>query len=203
MARRVWSHGIRPDARTGRRPRRYPVQMVTRRGLEWLAAAADLPDRCREVWGDDPRRPYAIPTGRTFDVVALEQRVGVETFDQLERHNMPVGPVMADWSAQQIGFFLPVGSRERFGRMLVDEAKETTPEYRYLADGSLVVVPGPMPLSGDRYTWLRAPARQTEGTVSRVAALAAMLVAASELVRSADRYGETYARSAEGHGHER
>ncbi|RBM16908.1 hypothetical protein DEH69_16055 [Streptomyces sp. PT12] len=169
------------------------MQMMTRRGLGWLSEAADLPEHCREVWADDPRRPYALPTGRVFDMVVLEQRVGVETFDQLERHHMPIGPVMADWATRQIGFFLVPGSRERFKRTLSTETAEP-PAYRYLGTDCVAVVPGPMPLSGDRYTWLRAPMVRLDNAPTRAVALAAMLVAAHELVRRADRYGEALSR---------
>ena len=168
---------------------------MTRRGLGWLSEAADMPDRCREVWADDPRRPYALPAGRNFDVVVLEQRVGTETFDQLGRHGLPVGPVMADRATRQVGFFVPTGSRELFERTLTAESLDP-PGYRYLTAGTIVVTPGPMPLSGDRYTWLRAPATPLEATPAQTAALAAMCVAAHELVQRADRYGEQRTRPA-------
>lgn len=171
-----------------------PMQMMTRRGLEWLSAAADEPERCRAVWADDPRRPYTLPVGRFFDVVAVDQRHGVETCDQLERHGMPVGPVMADWAARQVGFFLPPGSRNCFGQMVAEESTDP-PAYRYLGCGSVVVVPGPMPLTGDRYVWLRAPVWRPLGGPTQVAALAAMFVAASGLVARAERYGEEHGRA--------
>jgi hypothetical protein len=170
---------------------------MTRRGIAWLSEAADLPELCRELWADDPRRPYGLPAGRRFDVVVVELRLGVETFAQLERHRLPVGPVMADWAMQAVGFFLPPGSRERFGRMLSGEP-DGAPTYRYL-DGEkwLVVVPGPMPLSGDRYTWLRAPSADMEGSPARTAALASMLVAAHCVVMRAEQYGREYGPSAD------
>lgn len=177
---------------------------MTRRGLAWLSQAADEPGRCREVWADDPRRPFALPAGRRFDVVALEQRVGVEVCDQLERHGMPLGPVMADWAGREVGFFLPPGSRARFARMLSAETADP-PQYRYLGAGVIVVVPGPMPLSGDRYTWLHAPIGEPVATPARTAALAAMFVAAYGLVKRAERYGEELAAhraSATGQGQE-
>ena len=175
------------------------MQMMTRRGLEWLSVAADEPERCRAEWADDPRRPYAVSVGRLFDVVAVDQRLGIETCDQLERHGMPVGPVMADWAARQVGFFLPPGSRSCFERMVAQESADP-PAYRYLGFGSILVVPGPMPLTGDRYVWLRAPARRPIGGPTQVAALAAMFVAASELVARAERYGEEHAGASRGPG---
>lgn len=162
---------------------------MTKRGMAWLSAAADDPAECREAWALDPRRPYPLSTGRYFDVVVIDQRVGMETFDQLDRHGMPLGPVMADWASRVTGFLLPSGSRARFDRMVMSEADEPL-EYRYLGLGSVVVTPGPMPLSGDRHAWLRAPMRRPEATTARTAALAAMFVAASALVARADRYGQ-------------
>ena len=175
------------------------MQMMTRRGMQWLSAAADEPERCQAVWAGDPRRPYALPVGRYFDLVVVDERIGIETFDQLERRGMPLGPVMVDWSAKHVGFFVPCNYGQRFAQMVRAETPNP-PAYRYLGKGSLVVVPGPLPLEGDRYTWLRAPLRRPEVTVTRVAALAAMLVAASELVARADRYGQRHPLATEPHG---
>jgi hypothetical protein len=122
-------------------------------------------------------------------VVVIGQRVGMVTFEQLVRHGMPLGPVMLDHSAKLTGFFLPSQQRERFARMIVNEDGGPL-TYRYLDNNSVVVVPGPMPLSGDRYAWLRAPIRRPEATPARVAALAAMFVATSALVDRAERYEE-------------
>ncbi len=172
-------------------PKWVDVEMMTKRGMSWLAATADDPVDCRLVWTADPRHPYALPAGRYFDVVVIEERVGMETYEQLDRCAMPLGPVMVDWASRQTGFFLPSRSRERFERMVKHETTET-PEYRYLSKGSTVVVPGPMPLSGDRYAWLRAPMHRPEATIARTAALAAMFVATAALVSRADRYRQEY-----------
>ncbi|UNS98975.1 bifunctional DNA primase/polymerase [Streptomyces tubbatahanensis] len=97
------------------------MQMMTKRGIQWLSASADDPQECRERWAADPRAPYALAAGRYFDVVVIGQRIGMETFEQLARHGMPMGPVMLDRSAKLTGFFLPSGQRERFARMLINE----------------------------------------------------------------------------------
>ncbi|MEU1710637.1 hypothetical protein ABZ478_35855 [Streptomyces sp. NPDC005706] len=76
------------------------MQRMTRRGIEWLSAAAHNPAECRQVWADDPRRPSLLPTGRFFDVLSVEQRLGMEMFDRLQRSGMPVGPAIADRKAQ-------------------------------------------------------------------------------------------------------
>ncbi|WP_369389749.1 bifunctional DNA primase/polymerase [Streptomyces sp. CG1] len=164
---------------------------MTRRGVQWLSAVAEDPELCRARWADDPRQPCTLPTGRLFDVVVTNQRIGMETFDQLERRNMPIGPAVIDYVAKQTGFFLPTRSRDRFTRTLARET-DTPPEYRYLEQGSYLVVPGPIPLSGDRYQWLDAPLRRPEASPLRTIALAVMFVAAADIIARADRYGERY-----------
>ncbi|SFD78196.1 bifunctional DNA primase/polymerase [Streptomyces aidingensis] len=167
------------------------MQLVTRSGMQWLSEAASSPEECRSVWLDNPRRPYTLPTGGHFDVVVVNQRLGIETYDQLRRNFLPMGPAMVDWAAKQVGFFLPPGSEVRFEDMLSDAAAEAI-GYRYLSEGSHVVVPGPFPLNGDRYTWLFAPSRRPETSPARTAALAAMLVATAELIARVDRHSEQY-----------
>lgn len=167
------------------------MQRMTRRGIEWLSAAADDPAKCREVWADDPRTPCMLATGRVFDVVTVDQRLGLETFDQLTRRGLPFGPTMVDHQSRRVGFFLVSGSRESFERHLCRETK-TPPQHRYLSGDSVVVVPGPMPLSGDRYQWLRAPSRRPLSNPLRPVALATMLVASAELLERADRYGREH-----------
>jgi len=167
------------------------VQRMTRRGVEWLSAAADDPAMCRTEWAADPRLPYAMPAGRYFDVVLINQRLGMETFDQLLRRGMPMGPVMVDHRSQKMGFFLNSGWRDRFARFLARET-DSPPPYKYLDEGSFVVVPGPMPLSGDRYQWFRAPVRRPEANPLRPAALAVMFLAAADLIARVDHYGEQY-----------
>lgn len=171
------------------------MQRMTTRGMEWLSAAADDPAACRAVWADDPRAPYVLPAGRYFDVVTVEQRLGMETFDQLLRQGLPFGPVALDHKAQRVGFFLGSRSQESFAHHLAQE-EGTPPMFRYLSRGSVVVVPGPMPLSGDRYQWLRAPARRPIANPLRPVALATLLVASTELLTRVDRYSERYPSAA-------
>ncbi|WFB07391.1 bifunctional DNA primase/polymerase [Streptomyces sp. LX-29] len=151
---------------------------------------------CRATWAANPRTPYSLHTGRLFDVVEMDQRIGLETFDQLDRYAMPMGPVIVDWAEKKAEFFLPARSRERFETAMKNETAEP-PEYRYLDEGSVIVVPGPMPLSGDRYTWLCTPRGVPEYRPARIHALVAMFVAAAALVARADRYGEEQKRLAE------
>ncbi|CAL9310949.1 hypothetical protein SUDANB148_04724 [Streptomyces sp. SudanB148_2056] len=167
------------------------MQRMTRRGVEWLSAAADNPEECRQVWADDPRMPCLLPTGRFFDVVSVDQRLGMEMFDRLQRTGMPHGPSVIDRKAQRVGFFLSSESRETFTFYLGRETS-SPPPFRYLGQGSAVVVPGPIPLSEDRYQWLRAPTRRPEANPLRPVALATALVASAELLARIDRFDERY-----------
>ncbi|MFJ5262402.1 bifunctional DNA primase/polymerase [Streptomyces sp. NPDC088387] len=162
---------------------------MTWRDVEWLSAAADDPAVCRETWANDPRAPYVVPTGRFFDVVTVEQRVGMEALDQLTRRRVPLGPAVLDHRARRVGFFLAPRGRADFARHLALE-DGTAPAYRYLSHGSVVVVPGPAPRSGDRQEWLTAPSRRPPADPLAPVALAAVLVAAAELLTHVDRYGE-------------
>ncbi|MGY5045815.1 hypothetical protein ACWDE0_09175 [Streptomyces sp. 900105755] len=90
-----------------------------------------------------------------------------------------------------MGFFLGSRSEETFLHYLAQE-EGTAPAYHYLSRGSAVVVPGPIPLRGDRYEWLRAPTRRPMANPLRPVALATMLVASAELLARVDRYGERY-----------
>lgn len=164
---------------------------MTRRGMEWLSAAADNPVECRQVWADDPRMPALLPTGRFFDVLSVDQRLGMEMYDRLLRSGMPFGPTAIDRKAQRVGFFLSSQSRESFTHYLERETS-TPPTYRYLDEGSAVVVPGPIPLFDDRYQWLRPPTRRPEANPLRPVALATALVASAELLARIDRFDEQY-----------
>ncbi|MFD5076502.1 bifunctional DNA primase/polymerase [Streptomyces sp. NPDC058371] len=134
---------------------------MTSRGVEWLSAAADDPEKCRAVWTEDPCRPCMLPTGRLFDVVVVNERLGLETFDQLLRRVAPFGPALVDHKARCVGFFLSSDSQKSFTHYLGRET-QTPPCYRYLNTKSVVVVPGPMPMAGYRYQWLRAPTRRPQ-----------------------------------------
>lgn len=162
---------------------------MTRRSIEWLSRAADDPALCHMTWMDDPRSPYLLAAGRLFDVVATDHRTGMETVDQLRLHGMPVGPVMADRAAGRIGFFLPARSQERFEKSLARET-DSPSAYRFLGEGSYVVAPGPMALTGDRFEWLNAPVRPQHGSPLQVVSLAVMFAAAGLLISLADRYGQ-------------
>lgn len=67
---------------------RYHRPTWARTAPGWVAAAADDPDRLRDLWRVDPGRPVRLPTGRTFDAVTVDLRTGMEAVDLL-RHAEP------------------------------------------------------------------------------------------------------------------
>ena len=162
---------------------------MTRRSVDWLSLASEDPVQFRMIWHDEPRAPQLVATGALFDVLATDEKTGTETFDQLRRRGMPVGAVMVDRAAGRMGFFLPAQSEERFGRAMARET-DSPPEYRILSQGSYIVVPGPMPLTGDRFEWLNAPVHPQHGSPLQTVALAVMLAASSQLIARAEQYGQ-------------
>ncbi|MFD3558101.1 bifunctional DNA primase/polymerase [Streptomyces sp. NPDC058686] len=189
--------GQAADAQRGRRAASLPelsltgvsdVKRMTWKDVAWLSEAADDPSECRTRWALSPRAPYMLPTGRFFDVVSVDQRVGIETFDQLMRRRLLCGPIILDHGARRMGFCMASQSWQGFAGQLA-QGEGTAPAYRYLSHGSVVVVPGPQPVPGDRYEWFRAPTGRPSDNPLAPVALARMLVASAELLTCADRYG--------------
>ncbi|MFE5023400.1 bifunctional DNA primase/polymerase [Streptomyces sp. NPDC056656] len=185
------------DAQRGRRAASLPepsltgvidVKRMTWRDVAWLSEAADDPSACRTTWALNPRAPYMLPTGSFFDVVSVDQRVGLEAFDQLLRRGLLFGPIMLDHGARRMGFFMASQSWQGFADQLA-RGEGSAPTYRYLSHGSVVVVPGPQSVPGDRYEWFRGPTDRPSANPLGPAALATTLVASAELLTCADRYG--------------
>ncbi|WP_432069547.1 hypothetical protein [Streptomyces sp. AA1529] len=65
------------------------MQMMTKRGIQWLTAAADDPAGCSAAWAIDPRQPYLMSTGRHFAVVAINQRIGLTLRPTRSPQNAP------------------------------------------------------------------------------------------------------------------
>jgi hypothetical protein len=55
---------------------------------------------------------------------------------------------------------------------------------------AVIVVPGPLTMTGDRYEWLCPPADALDPSPVRTVALAVMLAASAELISRAARFGE-------------
>lgn len=168
--------------------------MVTRRSIDWLSQASDDPKEFRMIWRDDPRQPQLVAAGALFDVVATDQQIGIETLDQLRRREMPVGAVVIDRAASLTGFLLPTGTRGLFEGTVARET-QTPPPYRFLGAGSWVVLPGPVPLPGDRFEWLNPLARPQYASPLQAVALGVMLAAAAGLIVRAEQYGQETAHA--------
>ncbi|WUH95733.1 bifunctional DNA primase/polymerase [Streptomyces sp. NBC_00433] len=166
--------------------------MVTRRSIEWLSEASGDPQQFRMIWSDDPRQPQVVAAGALFDVVVTAQHLGIETLDQLRRRGMPAGAALIDRAAGRTGFLVPPGTRGLFERTVARETV-TPPAYRYLGDGSYVVLPGPVPLPGDRFEWLSPMLRPQHCSPLQTVALGVMLAASARLIARAERYGEEMA----------
>ena len=160
------------------------------RAIGWLIETAENPEACQRAWERQPRSPYLIPTGDTFDVVSVDLRLALETADLLRRRRMPLGPAALDYTGRRAGFLVPAGSRSGFERLVHMDILRV-PKYRYLDEGSYAVLPGPEALSTDRHQWLTTPPRMPNPARRHAMALALMLVAAAELLERADRFGAT------------
>ncbi|MFG1812095.1 bifunctional DNA primase/polymerase [Streptomyces sp. NPDC049040] len=166
--------------------------MVTRRSIGWLSQAADDPQQFRMMWSDDPRQPQLVSAGALFDVVVTDQQVGIEALDQLRRRGMPAGAVTIDRAARCTGFLVPPGTRGLFERTVAQETA-LPPTYRYLSNGSYVVLPGPVPLPGDRFEWLNPLMRPQHRSPLQTVALGVMLAASARLIERAEQYGQELA----------
>ncbi|WNI19789.1 bifunctional DNA primase/polymerase [Actinacidiphila sp. ITFR-21] len=168
---------------------RADMQRVLRSGVQWLTHAAEDEEACRDTWKYDPRSPYPLPIGPCFELLAVDQELALETFDQLRRRELPAGPVLADWAARKVGFMLAPGSRDLFLRALARQT-DTPPAYRYLETDAVVVVPGPLTMTGDRYEWLLPPVGEIGSSPLVASALAVMLAASAALIERAAHFGE-------------
>jgi hypothetical protein len=166
-----------------------------RRGMEWLIAAADSPQDCRKAWTADPRTPYPVPTGDTFDVISVDLRLGLEAADLLRRRRMPLPPIALDYFTRRAEFIVPTDSLRVFDRQVHMETLHA-PSYRYVGERSYVLLPGPEALASDRHQWLISPPRRPVTGAKHATALALMLVAAAELLERADRFGQMFSPTA-------
>ncbi len=156
-------------------------EIKTRRGMEWLIATADSPQDCRRAWTADPRTPYPIPTGDTFDVISVDLRLGLEAADLLRRPRMPLPPVALDYFTRRSEFIVPTDSLRVFDRQVHMETLHA-PSYRYVGERSYVLLPGPEALASDRHQWLIGPPRRPVSGARHATALALTPVAAAELL---------------------
>ncbi|MGY0491428.1 hypothetical protein [Streptomyces sp. WG-D5] len=141
--------------------------------VEWLVSVAPDPDACRWEWERNPHGVALLPAGKRWDVLILPGELGYPTLDVLRRVIDRPGPVLADFGAARMGFFVPAGTATRWLGTGVRSA----------GLGTWIVVPYPGRLSGG-VRWLVAP--DGSGTLTDPALLElAMHEAAAQLARDA------------------
>lgn len=119
---------------------------LEKQAVEWLAAAATDPRRCKREW-DEGTGTALLPAGRFWDVLSVPDRLGLCALDLLRRDMLQTpAPTLVDCTAGRVGFFLPP-----------DPASEWTGSgVRRVGRGSWVVVPPPYRATG-RLGWLVPP----------------------------------------------
>lgn len=139
--------------------------------VEWLVSVAPDPDACRWEWERNPHGVALLPAGERWDVLILPGELGYPTLDVLRRVIDRPGPVLADFGAARMGFFVPAGTAARWLGTGV----------RAVGRGSWIVAPYPGRLAGG-VRWLVPP--DGSGTLTDPALLElAMHEAAAQLAR--------------------
>ncbi|WP_425828931.1 hypothetical protein [Streptomyces fractus] len=142
--------------------------------VEWLVSVAPNPDACRWEWERNPHGVALLPAGERWDVLILPGELGYPTLDVLRRVIDRPGPVLADFGAARMGFFVPAGTAARWLGTGV----------RAAGRGTWIVVPYPGRLAGG-VRWLVPP--DGSGTLTDPALLElAMHEAAAQLARDTE-----------------
>ncbi|MFH8613503.1 hypothetical protein ACH4E8_00300 [Streptomyces sp. NPDC017979] len=140
--------------------------------VEWLVSVAPDPDAARWEWERNPLGVALLPAGRRWDVLIVPGDLGYPTLDVLRRLVDRPGPVLTDFGAARMGFFVPPGTASRWVGTGVRSAGR----------GTWIVVPYPGRVGGGGVRWLVAP--DGSGTLSDPALLElAMHEAAASLTR--------------------
>ncbi|MBB5936034.1 hypothetical protein [Streptomyces zagrosensis] len=129
-----------------------------RSSVRWLASAASDPEACLADWERNPLGVALLPAGRLWDVLIMSGEVGGPTFDMLSRSVERLGPVLADFSDSQVGFFVPPGTATRW----------VATGVRGVGHGAWLVVPYPGRATGG-VRWINPP--DGSGTLIGSAAL--------------------------------
>ncbi|MER5177472.1 hypothetical protein ABT009_03685 [Streptomyces sp. NPDC002896] len=120
---------------------------ASKRAVEWLAAAAPDPRKCKRDWEHGESGTTLLAAGRLWDVLIVPEDLGLFTLDVLLR--LPLfdpGPVLADFDSHRIGFFLPPDTSSLW----------TGAGVRYARKGTWIVAPAPMRTTG-AIRWLEPP----------------------------------------------
>ncbi|MFE9441151.1 bifunctional DNA primase/polymerase [Streptomyces sp. NPDC006602] len=121
------------------------MNSVTRKAMEWLAAAATDPRACKRQWRGGTGIAV-LACGRLWDVLSVPEELGMPVLDTLLCIPQPPGPALADTAARRVAFFLPP---DPDGRWIGSG-------IRYAGRGSWIAVPAPH-RPGERLRWLVPP----------------------------------------------
>ncbi|WP_260860186.1 hypothetical protein [Streptomyces cupreus] len=121
------------------------MHSVTRKAMEWLAAAATDPRACKQQWHGGTGIAV-LACGRFWDVLSVPEELGMPALDTLLCIPQPPGPALADNAARRVAFFLPPDPDGRW----------VGSGIRYAGRGSWIAVPAPH-RAGGRLRWLVPP----------------------------------------------
>lgn len=133
-----------------------------RRTADWLSAAAPDPTALAWRWNQNELGTELLPAGRLWDVLILPLQQGLQVFGVLLRNTGIPGPVLADFTRGQVGFFVPSNT----------VAACVSTGSRLAGRETWIVVPQPGHACS-RVLWLFPP--DGEGTLNEPGALKAAL----------------------------
>lgn len=85
-----------------------------KKAVDWLVSVAPDPEICRWEWERNPLGVALLPAGVRWDVLIVGGTLGHPTLDVLTRLVERPGPVLADFGAGRMGFFVPPGTVSRW-----------------------------------------------------------------------------------------
>lgn len=163
---------------------------VTEFGVAWLSAASDRPRQFRTTWRERPFEPMLVPTGRLFDLLTVDESIGLEAIDLLRRDQHEVPPALQDKAVNKVGFLILVGGLPLVHRTLRRNPYGDGLAYGYVGAGGFLTLPALVTRPGARIAWLEAPTGLSRNGLGQLVPLVDALVIAAFNVRLAAEYGE-------------
>lgn len=165
---------------------------VTEFGVAWLSAASERPRQFRAAWRKRPYEPMLVPTGRLFDLLTVDESIGLEAVDLLRRDRHELAPAFQDRAVNKVGFLVLVGALPLVQRTLHRNPYGDQLAYGYVGPGGYLVVPALAARPAARFTWLEPPTGLSRNGLGQLVPLVDALVIAAFNVRLAAEYGERH-----------